>query len=79
MKYALYEAKDTRDGRIMLWLHDTHNHQVATFCQKWAPSRIKHRTAASPDSIIWENDTIMIVHAEMTTSRHIDSWEFNIG
>ena len=29
MKYALYEAVDTRDNKPMLWLHDRSNHRVA--------------------------------------------------
>lgn len=77
MKYALYEAIDNRDGRPMLWLHDTENHRVATFCPKWAPSRIKHRTAAAADGIIWEHETTMLGHAAMPSARHIDSWSFS--
>ncbi|MGL5904214.1 MAG: hypothetical protein ACRCZO_16145 [Cetobacterium sp.] len=53
MKYALYEAVDNRDGKPMLWLHDTVNHRVALFFVKTAPSRIKQRTAAAPEGITW--------------------------
>lgn len=78
MKYALYSATDTRDNRQMLWLHDTVNHRVATFCAKWALSRIKQYTAAAPDRIIWEPEAVMTTHAAMTTAHHIDSWEFGL-
>lgn len=77
MKYALYEAVDNRDGKLTLWLHDTVNHRVAVFFSKTAPSRIKQRTAAAPEGIVWEPDTTMVVHAKMGEAKHIDSWEFN--
>lgn len=76
MKYALYEAVDTRDNTPLLWLHDRSNHRVALFHTKTAPSRIKYYTAASPEWITWEPDTTMVVHAKMGGAKHIDSWEF---
>lgn len=74
MKYELFDATDTRDGRRLLWLVDAENQRVATFCHKWAPSRIKHRTAASPDSIIWEPASVYLYAGK--DDRLIDSWEF---
>lgn len=76
MKYALYQATDLRDNRQLLWLHDKENHRVATFCTKWALSRIKHRTAASPDSIIWEDGDLFKKHAILID--RIDVWEFSL-
>ncbi len=74
MKYELFDATDTRDGRRLLWLVDAENQRVATFCHKWAPSRIKHSTAASPDSIIWEHGTVLYHCGK--DAKLIDSWEF---
>lgn len=74
MKYALYEAIDTRDNKPMLWLHDRSNHRVALFFVKTAPSRIKQRTAAAPEGITWD-PAEMILH--MGAGKLIDSWEFN--
>lgn len=76
MKYALYEAVDNRDGKPMLWLHDTTNHRVAVFFIKTAPSRIKQRTAAAPEGIVWEPETSMLSHAHLGDAKHIDSWSF---
>lgn len=83
MRYALYEAVDNRDGKPMLWLHDTVNHRVAVFFIKTAPSRIKQRTAAAPEGIVWEPEgivwepeTSMLVHARLGDAKHLDSWEF---
>lgn len=76
MKYALYEAVDNRDGKPMLWLHDTVNHRVAVFFIKTAPSRIKQRTAAAPEGIVWEPETTMLVHARLGGAKHLDAWEF---
>lgn len=76
MKYALYEAVDNRDGKPMLWLHDTTNHRVAVFFIKNAPSRIKQRTAAAPEGIVWEPETTMLTHARLGDAKHLDAWEF---
>lgn len=76
MKYALYEAVDTRDNKPMLWLHDRSNHRVALFFVKTAPSRIKQRTAAAPEGITWEPDTV-INYADGKNAVEIDSWEFS--
>lgn len=76
MKYALYEAVDNRDGKSTLWLHDTVNHRVAVFCIKTAPSCIKRCTAATPEGIIWEPETTMLVHARLGDAKRLDAWEF---
>lgn len=77
MKYSLYEAVDTRDNKPMLWLHDRSNHRVALFFVKTAPSRIKQRTAAAPESITWEPDDAFFQYATISTGKLIDSWEMN--
>lgn len=77
MKYALYEAVDTRDNKPMLWLHDRSNHRVALFFVKTAPSRIKQRTAAAPEGIVWEPDDAFFQYATISTGKLIDSWEMN--
>ncbi|EIC4908533.1 hypothetical protein K9001_004536 [Salmonella enterica] len=76
MKYALYEAVDNRDGKPMLWLHDTANHRVAVFFIKTAPSRIKQRTASAPEGIVWEDRYAWLKHADGNTEKLIDSWSF---
>lgn len=76
MKYALYEAVDTRDNKPMLWLHDRSNHRVALFFVKTAPSRIKQRTAAAPEGITWEPDSIFFNHAAIGDSVEPIIWEF---
>lgn len=77
MKYALYEAVDTRDNKPMLWLHDIIGGRVALFHIKTAPSRIKQRTAAAPDGIYWAPDLVLTAYAKMGEAKHIDSWEFS--
>ncbi len=77
MKYALYEAVDTRDNKPMLWLHDCSNHRVALFFVKTAPSRIKQRTAAASDSIVWGNTEAWYLHAALGAARLVDKWEFS--
>ncbi|HGH4724211.1 TPA: hypothetical protein ACJIW3_004501 [Enterobacter hormaechei] len=77
MKYALYEAVDTRDNKPMLWLHDRSNHRVALFFVKTAPSRIKQRTAAAPEGITWESRYAWLKYADGNTEKLIDSWEFS--
>lgn len=77
MKYALYEAVDTRDNKLMLWLHDRSNQRVALFFVKTAPSRIKQRTAAAPEGITWEPDLVLTAYAKMGEANHIDSWGFS--
>jgi hypothetical protein len=74
MKYALYSATDTRDNRRMLWLHDTGNHRVATFCTKWAPSRIKQYTAAAPEGIVWERGNALDQYTSGVPDK-IAEWE----
>lgn len=77
MKYALYDAVDTRDNKPMLWLHDRSNNRVALFFVKTAPSRIKQRTAAAPEGITWEPDTTMNYFDGKRGVKMIDSWEFS--
>lgn len=77
MKYALYEAVDTRDNKPMLWLHDRSNHRVALFFVKTAPSRIKQRTAAASEGITWEPEQTMLNYASFGSSKMVDSWEFS--
>ena len=76
MKYALYEAVDNRDGKPMLWLHDTANHRVAVFYIKTAPSRVKQRTAAAPEGIVWEPENVLSFAVEDNNRKLIDEWEF---
>ncbi|ELZ3650027.1 hypothetical protein ULT26_004321 [Salmonella enterica] len=78
MKYELYRAIDTRDNKPMYWLHDTVNHRVAVFFIKTAPSRIKQRTAAAPEGIVWEDHYSWLKHADGNTERLIDTWEFQL-
>ena len=77
MKYALYEAVDTRDNKPMLWLHDRSNHRVALFFVKTAPSRIKQRTAAAPEGITWYSEYEWDYKADKDTVKLIDEWEFS--
>lgn len=76
MKYSLYEAIDNRDGKPMLWLHDTANHRVAVLHIKTAPSRVKHCTATAPEWFVWEDRYTWLKHADGNTERLIDTWEF---
>lgn len=72
--YMLYEAVDTRDNKPMLWLIDVKADRVALFHTKTAVSRIKHRTAAAPESIVWESSKVLD-HVDIF-SKYIASWEF---
>jgi len=76
MKYELYEAVDKRDGKPMLWLHDTTNHRVALFFINTSPSRIKQRTAVAPEGITWEPGVSMLTHARLRNAKHLDTWDF---
>lgn len=76
MKYALYEAIDNRDGKPMLWLHDTVNHRVAVLHIKTAPSRVKHCAATASEWFVWEPETSMLSHARLGEGKLIDSWSF---
>ena len=78
MKYELYEATDKRDGQKMLWLRDCLNGRVATFCLKWAPSRIRNQAITSPETIVWTDQTAMIVHADLPAAVHLATWEFSL-
>ncbi|EBH8405777.1 hypothetical protein CVB26_21090 [Salmonella enterica subsp. enterica serovar Cerro] len=80
MKYALYEAVDNRDGKPMLWLERQNSpgseRDVALFHPKTAPSRIKQRTAAAPEGIVWDESGMWGAHLNTETVKIIDEWEF---
>lgn len=78
MKYALYEATDTRDNKPMLWLHDIPGGRLALFHIKTAPSRIKQRTAAAPEGITWEPVEGFFKHADAKAAKLLDKWEFSL-
>jgi hypothetical protein len=72
MGYKLYTAKDTRDGRDMLWLHCTKTARVAQFHPKTAVSRIKRLTAVAPGGITWSPEGDLLKHG--TDVQLIESW-----
>lgn len=78
MKYALYEAVDTRDNKPMLWLHDIIGGRVALFHIKTAPSRIKQRTAAAPEGITWDQVETFFAKADVKAAKLLDKWEFSL-
>lgn len=78
MKYALYEAVDTRDNKPMLWLHDIIGGRVALFHIKTAPSRIKQRTAAAPEGITWDQVRTFCNKADVEGAKLLDKWEFSL-
>ncbi|EEJ2380099.1 hypothetical protein [Salmonella enterica] len=54
MKYELYRAIDTRDNKPMYWLlaGQYPDRKLALFSPKIDAAAVKHKTAASPDSIV---------------------------
>lgn len=72
MTYKLYSAKDTRDGRTMLWLHCTKTARVAQFHTKTAVTRIKRLTTIAPGNLTWSSEGDLAKHA--TNVELIDSW-----
>lgn len=78
MKYSLYKADDKRDGNTLLWLVDVTNDRVATFCTKWAPSRIKQNTAAAPGRIVWSPLDFFVDYANHDDMILIDEWGFAV-
>lgn len=79
MKYELYRAIDTRDNKPMYWLlaGQYPDRKLALFSPKTDAAAVKQKTAASPDSIIWENTEAWYLHAALGAARLIDKWEFS--
>lgn len=79
MKYTLYQAKDTRDGKPMLWLIRGvwPARELALFSDKTEPSVIKRKTAAAPESITWEPTAAWYSFAAIGEAKIVAEWEFN--
>ena len=79
MKYALYEAVDTRDNKPMLWLlaGQYPERKLALFTPKTEAAAVKRNTAAAPDRIAWETTEAWYLHAALGGARLVDSWEMN--
>lgn len=79
MKYELYRAIDTRDNKPMLWLlaGQYPDRKLALFSPNTDAAAVKHKTAAAPDSIVWENTEAWYLHAALGTARLVDNWEFS--
>ena len=79
MKYALYEAVDTRDNKPMLWLlaGQYPERKLALFTPKTEAAAVKRKTAAAPDRIAWETTEAWYLHAALGGARLVDSWEMN--
>lgn len=78
MKYELYRAIDTRDNKPMYWLLAGvyPERKLALFTPKTMAADVKRKTAASPDSIIWENTEAWYLHAALGGAKLVESWEF---
>ncbi|EDQ2321215.1 hypothetical protein ACKJVF_003784 [Salmonella enterica subsp. enterica serovar Kentucky] len=78
MKYELYRAIDTRDNKPMYWLLAGvyPERKLALFTPKTMAADVKRKTAAAPESIIWENTEAWYAHAALEGAKLIDSWEF---
>nr|DAQ12180.1 MAG TPA: hypothetical protein [Caudoviricetes sp.] len=78
MKYELYRAIDTRDNKPMYWLLAGvyPERKLALFTPKTMAADVKRKTAAAPESIIWENTEAWYLHAALGDAKHIDSWSF---
>lgn len=72
MAYKLYTATDTRDSRVMLWLHNTRTSKVALFHPKTAITRIKRLTVVAPGGLTWSPEGDMMKHA--TNVELVESW-----
>jgi hypothetical protein len=72
MTYKLYRATDTRDSRVMLWLHCTRTSKVAQFHIKTAVTRIKRLTCVAPGGLSWSPEGDLAKHA--TNVELIESW-----
>ncbi len=79
MKYALYRAIDTRDNKPMYWLLRGvyPERELAVFTPKTEPAVVKHRTAAAPESIVWESTNAWYTHAALGGAKLIDEWEMH--
>lgn len=75
MKFTLYTATDKRDNTLAYWLLDSENDRVAQYHIKTSPSRIK-RNSLSPENIAWTHGVIWDTHADKSTAKLIDSWEW---
>ncbi|EAW4195721.1 hypothetical protein FFV02_22970 [Salmonella enterica] len=78
MKYELYRAIDTRDNKPMYWLLAGvyPERKLALFSPKTMAADVKRKTAAAPDSIIWESTKAWYAHAALEGAKLIYSWEF---
>ncbi|HGA7845335.1 TPA: hypothetical protein ACITHQ_001195 [Salmonella enterica subsp. enterica serovar Saintpaul] len=78
MKYELYHAIDTRDNKPMYWLLAGvyPERKLALFTPKTMAADVKRKTAAAPDSIIWESTKAWYAHAALEGAKLIYSWEF---
>ncbi|EBN3433175.1 TPA: hypothetical protein LTY94_004598 [Salmonella enterica subsp. enterica serovar Typhimurium] len=78
MKYELYRAIDTRDNKPMYWLLAGvyPERKLALFTPKTMAADVKRKTAAAPDSIIWESTKAWYAHAALEGAKLIYSWEF---
>lgn len=79
MKYELYRAIDTRDNKPMYWLlaGQYPERKLALFTPKTEAAAVKRKTAAAPDSIVWETTEAWYLHAALGGARLVDSWEFS--
>lgn len=75
MKFELYSAVDTRDNTLTYWLKDLDTDRVAQYHLKNAPSRIKRRSL-SPRNIVWDYSDSWVNHADQSTAKLIDTWEW---
>ncbi|EAS8350378.1 hypothetical protein EHH83_16710 [Salmonella enterica] len=78
MKYELYRAIDTRDNKPMYWLLAGvyPERKLALFTPKTMAADVKRKTAAAPDSIIWESTKAWYAHAALEGAKLIYSREF---
>ncbi|EMV0704208.1 hypothetical protein AABH88_001020 [Salmonella enterica subsp. enterica serovar Typhimurium] len=78
MKYELYRAIDTRDNKPMYWLLAGvyTERKLALFTPKTMAADVKRKTAAAPDSIIWESTKAWYAHAALEGAKLIYSGEF---
>lgn len=76
MKFTLYTATDKRDNTQAYWLLNNDD-DVAQYHIKTSPSRIK-RNSLSPENIAWTHGVIWDTHADKSTAKLIDSWEWSL-
>lgn len=75
MKFELYTATDARDNTRTFWLKALNSGLVAQYHIKTSPSRIK-RNSLGPENIAWTHGVIWDTHADKSTAKLIDSWEW---